>query len=184
MFCTNCGREIIDTAKFCNFCGTPIRNMAAGIPVQPVQHVYSQPVQPVPEDSESTSIPAAENISESVPGEITENADNAAFVETETAETAAENAVESAEETAVGSAVPTPNSIPTYGTSESVYSAPPAYPAAAQTVNAIPVQSAELAPETKPERKYTLGHIMMCLAAVAVMAIVAGVFAGLYFSVI
>ena len=35
-----------------------------------------------------------------------------------------------------------------------------------------------------PEKYYTFGHIAMCLAAVAVMAIVAGVFAGLYFSVI
>ena len=36
--------------------------------------------------------------------------------------------------------------------------------------------------EPKTEKYYTLGHLLMCLAAVAVMAIVAGVFAGLYFS--
>ena len=36
----------------------------------------------------------------------------------------------------------------------------------------------------KPEKYYTFGHLAMCLAAVAVMAIVAGVFAGLYFSAI
>ena len=36
----------------------------------------------------------------------------------------------------------------------------------------------------KPEKYYTFGHIALCLAAVAVMAIVAGVFAGLYFSVV
>ena len=34
-----------------------------------------------------------------------------------------------------------------------------------------------------PEKYYTFGHLALCLAAVAVMAIVAGVFAGLYFSV-
>ncbi len=36
----------------------------------------------------------------------------------------------------------------------------------------------------KTEKYYTFGHIALCLAAVAVMAITAGVFAGLYFSVI
>ena len=36
----------------------------------------------------------------------------------------------------------------------------------------------------KEEKYYTFGHIMLCLSAVAVMAIVAGVFAGLYFSVV
>ena len=39
-------------------------------------------------------------------------------------------------------------------------------------------------PEEKEPKYYTFGHIALCLAAVAVMAIVAGVFAGLYFSVI
>lgn len=200
MFCTNCGREIIDTARFCNFCGTPIQNMAASIPIQPVQpeqpvqpvqpaeHTQEQPFRSATEFSENTDIPAAENTTESAPEKITENADNAdAFVETEAAETDAENKIGTAEETIANSAVPTPNTIPTYGTSDSVYSAPPAYPTnptMTQTVNTIPVQSAEIAPESKPERKYTLGHIMMCLAAVAVMAIVAGVFAGLYFSVV
>lgn len=197
MFCTNCGKEIIDTARFCNFCGTPIQNMAASIPVQPIQPVqpaqsqpiYPQPVQPAPDFSESTGIPAAENIFDSVPGDITETADNAESVaETERTETAdpaeapAKNTVENMDET-TANAVPTPNTIPTYGESESVFSAPPAYPSPAQSMT-IPVQSAVLTPENKPERKYTLGHIMMCLAAVAVMAIVAGVFAGLYFSVV
>lgn len=39
-------------------------------------------------------------------------------------------------------------------------------------------------PAEKPEKYYTFGHLALCLGAVAVMAIVAGVFAGLYFSVI
>ena len=36
----------------------------------------------------------------------------------------------------------------------------------------------------KPVKYYTFGHIALCLAAVGVMAVVAGIFAGLYFSVI
>ncbi len=82
-------------------------------------------------------------------------------------------------------AIPTPNAIPTYGTSTPVYPTPPVYPN--PPANTVPITQeikAESAPENKSERKYTLGHIMMCLAAVAVMAIVAGVFAGLYFSVV
>lgn len=45
-----------------------------------------------------------------------------------------------------------------------------------------PVQPAPPAEETG--KRYTFGHIALCLAAVGVMAIVAGIFAGLYFSVI
>ncbi len=170
MFCTNCGKEIIDTAKFCNFCGAHI---ATSVPVQPVQTVrqeqpVSQTVQPTPEYAEIESIPVEENISENISDGTSENTES--VIET----AAEENTVESAEE--VTSDVPTPNVIPTYGSGTTAFSAPPA--------NVIPVQSAELNKESKPERRYTLGHIMMCLAAVAIMAIVAGVFAGLYFSVV
>lgn len=193
MFCTNCGREIIDTARFCSFCGMPIKNMAASIPVQPVQQVQpAQPIQPqavpqpVPEANytESMDIPITDNTS--VPVTESENA-GVSSVESvsEMPEAAAPEA--SSETSAMISApvtenvppLPTPNNIPTYGASEPAYPAPPAYPN--QNINTVPVQPV---PEKRPERKYTLGHIMMCLAAVAVMAIVAGVFAGLYFSVV
>lgn len=36
----------------------------------------------------------------------------------------------------------------------------------------------------KVEKYYTFGHIMLCLSAVAIMAAAAGVFAGLYFSML
>lgn len=55
----------------------------------------------------------------------------------------------------------------------------------AQTVQPVPVQTAPSeGGSEKPTKYYTFGHIALCLAAVGVMAIVAGVFAGLYFSVI
>lgn len=193
MFCTNCGREIIDTARFCNFCGMPIQNMAASIPVQPVQQVQpAQTVQPqavpqpVPESdhTESPDIPITENTS--VPVSESENAGETAvesvseMSETALPETPPEtSAMISAPVTENVTTLPTPNNIPTYGASEPAYPAQPAYPN--QNVNTVPMQPV---PEKRPERKYTLGHIMMCLAAVAVMAIVAGVFAGLYFSVV
>ncbi len=39
-----------------------------------------------------------------------------------------------------------------------------------------------VAQPVKEEKYYTFNHILLCLGAVAIMAIVAGVFAGLYFS--
>lgn len=190
MFCTNCGKEIIDTARFCNFCGMPVRNMAASVPVQPIQPVRqsaAEPVveQPAPANSESGDIPSEENVSESISGDSVADARKYAAESTvgtalETDPDTAEN--ESLTSVTINAAIPTPNTIPTQGTSTPAYSVPPVYPA--QSVNSVPAQPPADAAEKKPERRYTLGHIMMCLAAVAVMAIVAGVFAGLYFSVV
>lgn len=50
--------------------------------------------------------------------------------------------------------------------------------------NEIPMNVPPAAQPKKEEKYYTFNHILMCLGAVAVMAIVAGVFAGLYFSTI
>lgn len=174
MFCTNCGKEIIDTAKFCNFCGMPVKNIAAA-PVQPA---------PAPVQPESETEPAA---SEEVPNvEMTETEETIPEVSAEeNTEAPAEAPEEPSEpvtetERPSDSVFPRPNTIPTSGESTLSYPAPPSYPSA--PVPVVPVQSA--ISEAKPERKYTFGHIMMCLGAVAVMAIVAGVFAGLYFSVV
>ncbi len=78
----------------------------------------------------------------------------------------------------------------------------PASESATFTPASTPVYSAPVAPQgytvespaeqpaaakplpVKEEKYYTFNHILLCLAAVAVMAVVAGVFAGLYFSVI
>lgn len=187
MFCTNCGKEIIDTAKFCNFCGMPVKNMAASVPVTPITPVQTaESVRPVPQPeqtafdyTESADIPVTDNVTEMPETEIP-TAEIAP--EYESTEDISEPAAEAVTD---DSAIPTPNTIPTYGESNSVYPVPPVYPD--PPANTVPVTQeikAETAPENKPERKYTLGHIMMCLAAVAVMAIVAGVFAGLYFSVV
>ena len=67
-----------------------------------------------------------------------------------------------------------------------------AAPQSAAQMYTIPQPPVGFAPEppvppTKPvkeEKYYTFGHIMLCLGAAAIMAIAAGVFAGLYFSVI
>lgn len=68
----------------------------------------------------------------------------------------------------ISSAVPTPNVIPSSGML--------GYPAVT-----IETPKKEKRPR---ERKYTLGHLILCLAAAGIMAVAAGVFAGLYFSVV
>lgn len=203
MFCTNCGKEIIDTARFCNFCGAPVKN-TAGVPAaqtgiirqeqlaeQVTPTMRSEPVTPTiqPEQSAQSEYTAPESetgipTSESAP-EASETASEMPSFGSEPENAGVyENATDNSEPAAESdSAIPTPNTIPSYGGSAS-YSAPPVSPNIAEQPLMITQEiKSDTAPEVKPERKYTFGHLMMCLAAVAIMAIVAGVFAGLYFSV-
>lgn len=228
MFCTCCGKEIINTARFCNYCGNPVRNIAPpSAPVfsqnmgQPYGVPTSEPITP-PQPEAPQSVPvnapdefaptAAETepvgvqpeteeatafdselsepvVTETTTFETTPTASESAPMTSETTATAPEAAQELFQAGMFTGAVPpfAPN-----GASD-VYSAPipPQYP----TPGNIPKSGfsapgyqmpSASAPQEKPkrERKYTLGHIMLCLAAVAVMAITAGVFAGLYFSVV
>lgn len=188
MFCTYCGKEIINSARFCNYCGNPVHNIAP-ISTPTTEQSYSAPV---PETNKAryetadSSIPDggvdifAQSAAETSSDAVSE------FSETGTAETETSvfetSQINDAQQTSAADtfsttnhAYPMPNVIPHsgFGVSGS-YSAP-----------ASGAESTPAAP-SKPERerKYTLGHIMLCLAATAVMAITAGVFAGLYFSVV
>ncbi len=66
------------------------------------------------------------------------------------------------------------------------------YPAVSENISRainpdIPIQNTDLNTNLSkqgPERKYTIKHIIMCLISTAVCAIAAGIFAGLYFSVV
>ena len=62
----------------------------------------------------------------------------------------------------------------------------PVPPVAAPAPQAAPVQESIPAVEKKEkqEKYYTAKHIVLCLVVAGVMAAAAGVFAGLYFSVI
>lgn len=151
MFCTNCGKNVIDGAKFCNHCGVPI--VSSG-------------------ENKEPSVVSADN---TIPAEATETALTATASPAETAPAAVQAPV--SEPTAVmtqPAQTPVPNTIPSSGSVPSY----PSYP----VDNAVKI--AENPPKEKPERRFTLTHIVMCLAAAAVFAITAGVFAGLYFSAI
>lgn len=154
MYCMNCGRENPDDVKFCCFCGT-----AAKSPF-------------FTGDNEKN---LAEN------GQLE-------FDENEAPETAAQNpanvSVPVSPIAPVSSPVsanpypfPQPVPISTQGVS------PVSVPREVKNVN-IPVKN--YVPEEKQPvgRTFTLKHIIMCLASTAVCAIAAGIFAGLYFSVV
>lgn len=222
MYCTTCGKQIIDTARFCNYCGAPVAGAVPAAPAAPVNFgapvsapvnsaaPVSTPVESSPVSAQAESSPVSAPIPENlqsdilfenketviendtdltsgysqIPGEevistepqtadneiLQENSQNAKYVEALSPVPNVEtpSAPGPVLNTAVGDAhsLPAPSQIPMSGEG-GVYPAVPEKPA-----------------KPLPERKYTLGHIMMCLAAVAIMAIVAGVFAGLYFSVV
>lgn len=164
MFCVNCGKELANDARFCSFCGAPVKDVIVRT-AEPQKEAVAEnetlnAEQPVSEEAVLTTEQAVpENeVSEEQPGDAALNAP----LEEKTS-------------------LPTPNVIPTMGvgTSSPANANTPIAPIA-ENPNVAPAPSA---PE-KPERRYTLGHIFICLAAVAVMAITAGVFAGLYFSVV
>ncbi len=204
MFCTSCGKEIINTARFCNYCGKPVQNFAptASSPISsPISSPVSAPYSaPVPETNAERY--ASEDVLSGGIGSLTQNTEEPAdgvsvFPKPEASEpsmpetnstipdTSAANAdigipsspaqqMPTVGAFSTGSAYPMPNVIPQSGTGVSGTNS--AF-AGGTSVTAVP---------SKPERerKYTLGHILLCLASTAVMAITAGVFAGLYFSVV
>lgn len=227
MFCTNCGREIIDTARFCNYCGRPVQTLAPPPPPYQSQNAEQPYTADVSAPEASAPAPNSEPIYGAVsdatdafpenpsdildtPGFRTENYDDtpemnadAASSDTVKPDAPAYGSInsEAAPETgsipqqpvtnntsyAFGDTYPTPGAIPksgasvSYGPNASNTSGIYSMPTRDTTVNISP-EPAAAKPER--ERKYTLGHILLCLASTAVMAIAAGVFAGLYFSAI
>lgn len=165
MFCGNCGKEIGDM-RFCRYCGA--EQTATVIPGAAVP---SQTAVPEPPRELSAPVSAAEPAPVSVP------------VSAPVSTPAPAPMTQSAAATAV---LPTPNEIPTNNLGS------PAIPVSASSSAVRGVSSTVVTIEKEdkkrkkeaPERKYSLRHIVMCLAAAAVMAVAAGVFAGLYFSVI
>ena len=227
MFCTNCGKEIINTARFCNYCGSPVQPLMPPPPVYQSQNIGQPyiPGTPAPEvpgsETNNTAVQPesmdnavsgifAENAPEvsAVPDNSDENSDTPAYHQ-DPGQTAAAVNYETADtgnyipdpvisgtspeaETVSGQTVvngiysaeaepyPMPGAIPKSGGSFSgAYSMP--LPDTTVNIAAEPVNST---PKRERERKYTLGHILLCLASTAIMAITAGVFAGLYFSVV
>lgn len=209
MFCTNCGKEIIDTARFCNYCGSRVIRLdpttspaPSPSPAQTAEQVITTPAEPsynAPTPEQNSGKDAQTEASYTALLHLYDalNNDNSANIPTQSPDMPSEEqntfAPESEPVPQQSTAntepppvfdqkidpYPMPGAIPKSGGSVSEeYSAPMSYPPYDTIIEPVPS-----APE-KRERKYTLGHILLFLASTAVMAITAGIFAGLYFSVV
>ncbi len=183
MFCGNCGKEIPNDTRFCAYCGA---EQKAVVTIPGVQSAPADERAEISEASESrlAADEAALNEHEIVENsasefEVGETAAEAAVVENTVSEPLASTPTISAP---AASTVPTPNVIPTSSAAAAVSSRSaefPTVPAAIAGISSNPVIA--IGNETKPEKKYSLKHLVMCLLAAAVMAAAAGVFAALYF---
>lgn len=198
MFCTSCGKEIINTARFCNYCGKPVLNIAPTPISAPIPDPFTTPV---PETNAERYASSEDVLSGGVDA-FTQNmedpaSDAAEFPETGTAEASmpeTDSPISDNSGASVEAAVPanseaviprsTAPQTPTVGTFPTAYPMPNVIPQSGSGVSGVSGTTAATSSKPERERKYTLGHILLCLAATAVMAITAGVFAGLYFSVV
>lgn len=166
MFCENCGMEIEKT-RFCPGCGAEQKSIVTATSIPVSAAVSSTPASeaPAPEAPEGASIPAA-SVPVSAP---IASAPESAPASVPAASAASQpSSVPSIEQSAPSTVVPTsvPISVPM-----GVSSSPTVVITDERKRNAN-------------ERKYTGGHIALCLITAAVMAGIAGMFAGLYFSLL
>lgn len=159
MYCTNCGKENPDGVKFCCFCGTSALNA----PTSPTSAETGQ----LDLEESAVSAPVSPVLDEPAVSPV---------LGEQTVPTApvAPAAMASPNNFSAGS-VPVPQPVVNRGYS-------PAPPVVNMTV---PMK--EKAPRKEkpaPVYKYSVKHILMCLISTAVCAIAAGIFAGLYFSVV
>lgn len=202
MFCTYCGKQIIDEARFCNFCGKPVTNTAAPVsndreqPGTSASSEYSAPYS-VPQTQQPIITPT----SEPYPVPETETTDGSYSYDTGTAESAPTDSLRIDAAGSAGSssgvynndiqtgAIPVQSAGAVYASDGTLFPTPGNIPQSgsgssdANTASGAAYNAQNL-DKPKRERKYTLAHIIMCLASTAVMAITAGIFAGLYFSVV
>lgn len=173
MICLNCGRENPDGVKFCCFCGASAAN------------AFDAPLETTAQNSpENGQLDVCE--SDALNGAAAENRDNGGYFD------------------ALGqsSVLPRPGVIPTSSEQSAAQNAANPQPmrvydnlkyANAPTNSSalpnsimmnVPINSAAKNEKNGAERKFTTLHIVLCLTATAVCAIAAGIFAGLYFSVV
>ena len=162
MYCNNCGRENPDDVKFCCFCGTRANAVSRSI--------------------------------EEIPNKISENLAENGQLDFEENENISEKIDENPQIPEPPIVPISPNSSVNSAMSSNNFAFPQPQPIIQQGVShaSRPVQNTPtmVVPAKVPDenksvvRTFTLKHIIMCLVSTAVCAIAAGVFAGLYFSVI
>lgn len=183
MNCLKCGKELTDDAVFCTYCGQPTglapkSNAPESAPVQ--QPVCAAPAQPVPAENAALQCAPSQSIppeSTAVQSAYTPPVQQPAYPAPESAPVQQSEPAAAENNAAQSAPIQQMNSAPMQS------AAPQSVPVQQAGSYTAPVQQpAESADDKKPEKYYTFGHIALCLAAVAVMAVVAGIFAGLYFS--
>lgn len=209
MYCNHCGNILPDNASFCSFCGAQC-SLAKVIPVKPAETfaVSQSTPEVITENTASDNIQTAYSVSdtnnEAASSTTYSDSANSHTISASEPITAPAYSTEAANtQTTTQSAYTTGAATSPYvsgytndsvnnitaGGAQTAYSNTSAYagipadkPVYGTAQNEIPITPS--AEKFKVEKYYTFGHIMLCLGAVALMAIVAGVFAGLYFSVI
>ncbi len=165
MYCQKCGKEIATGSVFCTWCGA---RQEMPVP-QPEVIPQESPAQQAP--VQENAAPAAAPTAVMTPEAPTETSAEAAAPEEPKAEPAAETPRESA---------PAPETAPDNAAENA---APGAELPKEFFGDEIKLDS-EAKPGEKPQKYYTTAHLVICLAAAGIMAAAAGIFAGLYFSVI
>ena len=196
MFCSYCGKQLNDSARFCSFCGKPVSAsvIRPAQPTQPVQsaepavqtveqeRIEQQISEPVIQRAEQVTEPIAQNVEqERIEQQISEPVIQRAEQVTEPIVQNVEQVIERPiSEQAFDRPAETINS----ATGKQLNEAPwTGAEVAVNTANVPNVPNVSNVPvKQEPERKYTFAHLMMCLASTAVFAIAAGIFAGLYFA--
>lgn len=194
MFCSYCGKQLGDSARFCSFCGKPvsgsvIRPVQAAEPVQPVEVV--QPTQPVEQAAANLmgQTVEQEKVEQQISEPVIQKAEEAVepVQPVELVKPLEQAATELLGQTPIQPMQPVSGQALSERPDETVNSATgkqletPVMPA--PTANVPDVSNVpDISAKKEPERKYTFVHLMMCLVSTAVFAIAAGIFAGLYFA--
>ncbi len=160
MYCNQCGNILPEGSVFCSFCG--VKNVALNAEEEavkvetPVEEAF--PAQSAVPDQKDEAAPVEETNIQEAPALVRQEAASPVQPAQEAAPAIPQPPVM---QQAVSAEQQVPRMAPNFG-------------------GAAPVKMQK---PPKPVKYYTFGHIALCLCAVAVMAVVAGVFAGLYFSV-
>lgn len=205
MFCTNCGKENPNDVKFCCFCGTSANFAPRSIEEisNKISHNLAENGQLEIEENDSEISSAISEKTDAKPAENALKKTAASQIPVPpvvpTAPTSTTAPISPiAPVSPVNNVSPVRNPMPPspYGYPRNPYVYPRPQPIRPQNAAPAP-QSAQNIPSASvpvkiavPEEKqsvgrtFTIKHIIMCLASTAVCAIAAGIFAGLYFSVI
>lgn len=161
MFCNKCGRENAEKSTFCTWCGTRLDSSSVPIPsIIPQTNIPEQ-------TSQSFAPPETDITEQALSDPEAAPSGNPEPTPEQTAEPEASDPLTQPEQPTA----PEPSEPEQTAKSAVWNSEVPLIPPLAEN------------PE-KPRKYYTGAHLALCLIVMGVMAAAAGIFAGLYFSVI